>query len=271
MFPSATHAPFMLEWQTLPAWMNRALWWAFRAADWPMRRSLNEHRRRLGLAPLSSAFDHFLTAHPLLATWRELAPMPADSAYHCEQVGYLHPELGDPLPDKLESFLRSGPAPIYFGFGSMPDPNAAATTGILLDTVSQLGCRALVSQGWAGLGEGPLSEGVMMVPSICHGRLFPRCAAVVHHGGAGTTSTAARAGVPQVVVPHLADQFYWARRISLLGLGPPGVFRRRLDSRQLASALRHATEEVVVERAREIGESLRGQDPVARAVASLIS
>jgi len=271
MIPSAAHAPFVVEWQDLPPWLNRALWWGFRALDWPIRRSLNRHRARLGLAPARSAFEHLLATNVLLASWRELAPMPADSPYAAEQVGYLHPELGDPLPEKLEDFLESGPPPVYLGFGSMTDPNAARTTQVLLDTVSKLDCRAIVSQGWAGLGEGPLPEGVMTVPSVCHGRLFPRCAAVVHHGGAGTTSTAARAGVPQVVVPHLADQFYWARRISLLGLGPPGILRRRLDSACLAEALRFASEEVVVERARGMGESLRAQDPVARTVASLTS
>jgi sterol 3beta-glucosyltransferase len=134
-----------------------------------------------------------------------------------------------------------------------------------------LGTRALVSQGWAGLADGPLPDGVMAVPTLCHGRLFPRCSSIVHHGGAGTTSTAARAGVPQVIVPHLADQFYWARRVSLMGLGPPPVLRRRLCAAQLAAALHHASEEIVVERAREVGERLQGQDPLARAVGALLS
>ena len=271
MFPSAAHAPFMLEWQSLPPWLNRFLWWAFRGIEIPLRGALNRQRGRLGLRPVSSAFDHFVTANPLLATWRELAPLPPDSAVAAEQVGYLHPEAGDPLPEKLESFLASGPPPVYIGFGSMPDADAERTTRVLLESVSRLGARALVSQGWAGLAEGPLPEGVMAVPSVCHGRLFPRCAAIVHHGGAGTTSSAARAGVPQVIVPHLADQFYWARRVSLLGLGPPPVLRRRLDAEQLANALRHAGEEIVTERAREIGHALQGQDPVARAVAALLT
>jgi vancomycin aglycone glucosyltransferase len=271
MFPSAAHAPFMLEWQSLPRWLNRVVWWAFRGVELPLRGALNRQRARLGLNSLSSAFDHFITANPLLATWRELAPMPTDSALHVEQVGYLHPELGEPLPDKLESFLESGPPPVYIGFGSMPDADAASTTRLLLEAVSRRGTRALVSQGWAGLAEGPLPEGVMAVPSVCHARLFPRCAAIVHHGGAGTTSTAARAGVPQVIVPHLADQFYWARRVSLMGLGPPPVYRRRLDSGHLADALRHAGEDIVVDRARQIGAELQGQDPVSRAVAVLLS
>ncbi len=271
MFPSADHAPFLCEWQTLPPWMNRALWWIFRACDLPMRRGLDHHRRALGLPPLESAFEYFLGGDPLLASWRELAPMPVDSDYRAEQVGYLHPELGAPLPKKLDAFLESGPPPIYFGFGSMTDPDAAATTRLLLETVSRLGCRALLSEGWAGLGEGALPEHVRVVPSLCHGRLFPRCAAVVHHGGAGTTSSAARAGTPQVIVPHLADQYYWARRISLLGLGPPPVFRRRLDAARLADAIRHTGEEIVGERARELGERLRAQDPLARAAAALTS
>jgi UDP:flavonoid glycosyltransferase YjiC (YdhE family) len=272
MFSSAEHAPFTFEWQTLPRWANRALWWTLRnVMDLPLRRSINRARGRLGLTRVPNAIDYFLTSNPLLATWRELAPMPEDSAHRAEQVGYLHPELGDPLPEKVVGFIESGPAPVYFGFGSMTDPNPRATTELHIETVAKSGGRALVSQGWAGLGEVPLPESVMVVPSMCHGRLFPRCAAVVHHGGAGTTSAAARAGVPQVIVPHLADQYYWAHRISRLGLGPPPVFRRRLEATQLATALECAAEEIVVERARELGERLQGQDPVARAVESLLS
>ena len=104
----------------------------------------------------------------------------------------------------------------------MPDPDPRTTTDGLLAAIEAIGCRALISRGWAGLGEAALPEHVMVVGSVSHARLFPRVAAVVHHGGAGTTHTAARAGVPQVVVPHLLDQYYFARRVHDLGVAPPG-------------------------------------------------
>ena len=121
----------------------------------------------------------------------------------------------------------------------------------------------LISQGWAGLGDGPLPEGVFVTGPVSHAQLFPRLAAIVHHGGAGTTTTAARAGVPQIVVPHVLDQFYWARRVALLGLGPPAIPRKQLSGQRLLQALGMTLEnETMSERAREIGARLRSShDP----------
>jgi vancomycin aglycone glucosyltransferase len=115
-----------------------------------------------------------------------------------------------------------------------------------------------VSEGWAGLGREPLPGNVIAIGAVSHAHLFPRCAAIVHHGGAGTTTTSARAGVPQIIIPHLMDQYYWADRIRALGLGPPAVTRAKLTGDVLAPLLREATEnEVIAERARELGKRLR--------------
>ena len=142
----------------------------------------------------------------------------------------------------------------------MPDPDPAATTEVLLAAVEAAGCRALVSEGWAGLGQAALPESVMSVGSVSHWRLFPRCAAVVHHGGAGTTTTAARAGVPQVVVAHGADQFYWGERVRSLGVGPGPIARRRLRARSLAGLLRAiAGNEWLAGRAADLASELRTQ------------
>jgi UDP:flavonoid glycosyltransferase YjiC (YdhE family) len=130
--------------------------------------------------------------------------------------------------------------------------------------------RAVISQGWAGLGGTALPEGVMEVGAVCHASLFPRVAAVVHHGGAGTTTTAARAGAPQILVPHVADQFHWAHRVERLGLGPPAVPRRRLRAERLAGArLALRDNELVAERAADLGARLRAElaarpDPALR-------
>ena len=149
---------------------------------------------------------------------------------------------------------------MYVGFGSMTDPDPGATTRALLEALSQIGCRALISRGWAGLADGPLPEGVLAIGPVSHATLFPRLAAVVHHGGAGTTTTAARAGVPQIVVPHIFDQFYWARRVAELGLGPPAPRRSRLTAQPLAESLAATLDnEVLLERARELGERLRSR------------
>jgi UDP:flavonoid glycosyltransferase YjiC (YdhE family) len=108
---------------------------------------------------------------------------------------------------------------------------------------------------------------VLAIGAVPHASLFPRCAAVVHHGGAGTTTTAARAGVPQVVVPHVLDQFYWAARVRALGIGAVAGRRRGLAPAALAEAIRAVVDnELVEERARELGARLRAERAAPGAV-----
>lgn len=92
-------------------------------------------------------------------------------------------------------------------------------------------------------------------------------AAVVHHGGAGTTATAARAGVPQIIVPHYFDQYYWAERIHRTGLGPKAVSRNKLTGRKLAGAIKKATSDpTYAHRAQGIARELQQKDPLAETV-----
>jgi vancomycin aglycone glucosyltransferase len=217
------------------------------------------------------AYLHILSARPLLAADEDLAPLAAPlrdaEPAVIERVPCLHPTSGAALPPKLEAFLEGGEAPVYLGFGSMTDAEPDRTTRELLRACASVGRRAVLGRGWAGLGEGALPEGVFVAGAVSHARLFPRCAAVVHHGGAGTTTTAARAGVPQVIVPHVFDQFYWGRRVRELGIGLALPSRRRLRAEPLAEALDELlAQEVVTERARELGARLRARaeavDPV---------
>ncbi len=264
LLPSREHAPILLPQQSLPGWANRLSWRMTLALhDGLLGRRLNRQRAELGLRPIKHTYRHLLTERPVLAADEALAPLPEDVPFAVERIPCLHPMDGPPLPPKLQSFLDQGPPPVYLGFGSMPDPDPSSTTRELLRGLASCGRRALIGQGWAGLGEGPLPEGVMAIGPVSHARLFPRLAAVVHHGGAGTTTTAARAGVPQIVVPHLLDQFYWARRVALLGLGPPAIPRKRLSGQRLLQALGMTLEnETMSERAREIGARLRSShDP----------
>ncbi len=261
LLPSAEYPPAMLSLGSLPRWANRLSWRILLVLQerW-LGGALNREREALGLAPVRDVFRHLLTQRPVLAADHELAPCPRDCPFEVEQVPCLHPLRGAALPPKLEAFLEQGPPPVYLGFGSMTDPDPGATTRALLEALTRLGCRALISRGWAGLADGPLPEGVLAIGPVSHAELFPRLAAVVHHGGAGTTTTAARAGVPQIVVPHVFDQFYWARRVAELGIGPPGPRRSRLAAAPLAESLAATLDnEVLLERARELGARLRSR------------
>jgi vancomycin aglycone glucosyltransferase len=259
VIPSNDHPPLFLPTRSPPRWINRILWGALGlVANRSMRPAVNRHRIALGLRPVRAILPHLLSERPVLAADAELGPLPANCRLPVEQIPCLHPFEPNPLPAKLEAFLAAGPAPVYLGFGSMTDPNPAATTRAVLEAVSRLGCRALISEGWAGLGCGALPEGVMTVAAASHPTLFRRVAAVVHHGGAGTTTTAARAGAPQVVVPHLLDQHYWAHRVQLLGVAPPPLRRTRFNAERLVETLSATLDnEHLAERARELGERLR--------------
>jgi vancomycin aglycone glucosyltransferase len=205
-----------------------------------------------------------MSERPILAADLDLAPCPADCPLPVQQIRCLHPIGTEPLPEKLEAFLDAGPPPVYIGFGSMTDPAAASTTRCVLDAVERARCRAVISRGWAGLGEGSLPEGVFIAGTVSHASLFPRCALVVHHGGAGTTTSAARAGVPQLVVPHLLDQFYWAGRVHALGLGPPALRRRKLSPEALAERIGAVTDnDLLYERAQALGSRLAALGPTA--------
>ena len=261
LFPSASHPPFVVPQQGLPGWMNRTAWRGMaRVMNLALRGEVNRHRDALGLAPVADVVAHTYSPAPLLAVDAGLDRVPDDVRMQVEQIGCLHPFVEEPLPAKLRDFLEAGPPPVYLGFGSMTDPAPRETTRLVLEAVEAVGCRALLSEGWAGLGGLPLPEGVLEIGSVSHPALFRRVAAVVHHGGAGTTTTAARAGVPQVLLPHVLDQFYWARRVREMGLGPLAPRRDRLTAAGLADAL-HAVlgNEVVTERAAEVGARLRDE------------
>jgi len=234
------HPPVFIPFGGLPRFANRLGWRVFGSlVEWVVREPINRQRALLDLAPLDAAIAHsFAEPRAVLAADPDIAPWPADVGGAASPTGWLslpdHRELGEPL----RAFLEAGPPPIYFGFGSMVDRNSLRTTALVIEAARAVKRRALISAGWAGLGSNEcLGSDVLVIGSVPHAKLFSRVAAVVHHGGAGTTHAATRAGVPQIVVPHLLDQFCWARRVARLGLGPKPLPRWQLSTRRLIARL----------------------------------
>ena len=258
LLPSETHPPVFCRRPNLPRWVNRLLWRVQgRLLHLGMGKTVNNERVTLGLPPTRDLYGLLLGKDPLLAAEERLAPIPPD-AQRVQCIGCLHPFDETPLPEKLETFLDAGPPPVYIGFGSMTDPDPQRSTALLLDAIERAEVRAIVSAGWAGLGAVSLPGHVEVVGAVDHSSLFRRVSVVVHHGGAGTTTTAARAGVPQILVPHVLDQFHWAARIQRLGVGPPPLMRRKLSADGLAQNLRAVCEnEWLADNAAELGEELR--------------
>jgi vancomycin aglycone glucosyltransferase len=177
--------------------------------------ALNEQRKARGLTPIDNVRDHTFTHSPWLACDPVLSPLHAHPGYDVVQTGAWIVPDARPLPPDLEAFLAAGAPPVYVGFGSVTAPEEAAEVAI--EAIRQQNRRVLIGSGWAGLTT--TDPDCFVIGEVNHQALFPQVAAVVHHGGAGTTTTAARAGAPQVVVPQIVDQPYWAGRVAALGIG----------------------------------------------------
>lgn len=218
--PSPHHAPPPRPgWPEPGAADNRTLWESdARSVDAQFAEALNGHRAALGLPPVGAVRDHILTARPWLAADPVLGAWPGAPGLDVVQTGAWTLADERPLPADLESFLDAGAPPVYVGFGSMSPADGIG--GMAVEAIRAMGHRVLVSRGWADLDLVDDGDDCFAIGEVSHQNLFRKVAAVVHHGGAGTTLTAARAGTPQVVIPlQLSDNPYWAGRVAALGLG----------------------------------------------------
>jgi len=220
--PSTHHRPHPWPGYPVPAeeTNNRVLW----ARDLEARKAMfgpayGALRSSIGLPLVDNLRDHILTDRPWLASDPVLSPWEPTELCDVLQTGAWILRDERPLPTRLEAFLNAGAPPVYVGFGSMPMPTLKAAARAAVEAIHAHGRRILLSQGWADLGLTDEGDDAFAVGEVNQQALFARVAAVMHHGGAGTTTTAARAGAPQVVVPQIADQPYFAGRVAELGVG----------------------------------------------------
>jgi sterol 3beta-glucosyltransferase len=223
--------------------------------------TINQCRQQvLGLQPLPWKLYATLDIDPepiLYGYSPSVVPVPPDWGPWLHVTGYWfgEPDPGYRPPPDLDAFLKAGPPPVYVGFGSTVDQEAQAVTRVVVQALQATGKRGILLGGWSNLGAEPLPPSILRIESAPHDWLFPQMAAVVHHGGAGTTAAGLRAGVPSVIVPYFADQPFWGRRIAAIGAGPAPIARKQLTAERLASALRVATEDGTMRRrAPEVGE-----------------
>ena len=179
---------------------------------------VDEHRASIGLPPVNNVGEFMFTSRPLLAADPILGPWRETSGMAAVQTGAWTLEDDRPLPADLLGFLDRGDAPVYVGFGSMRTVDAASVR-VCIEAIRAQGRRVVIGKGWAGLDVVDGQADCIAVGEVNHQDLFAMVAAVVHHGGAGTTTAAFRAGTPQVIIPQGGDQTYWADRIGELGIG----------------------------------------------------
>jgi sterol 3beta-glucosyltransferase len=238
-----------------------------------MRPAINDIvRPQLNLKPYPwyGPYFHDLQVSKTLNGFSERVLLrPGDWPESSQVTGYWFlDQPGWSPPRELEDFIHARPKPVYIGFGSMVAGNAAAFTEAVLEGVKRSGRRAVLAASWGALSgdRGRHSDQVFFLRQAPHDRLFPLMAGAVHHGGAGTTGAAVRAGIPSVVVPFFGDQPFWAHCLQQRGVAPPALERKSLTPAALAYALKTIEEPQMLENAAALGRAIRAEDGVGEAV-----
>jgi sterol 3beta-glucosyltransferase len=260
----------------LGRWFNRATYRLLPVLTAVMFGSVVKKWREeiLKMAPRSRFKREFVRSDgrpvPVLCAFsRHVLPPPADWPVNVHVTGYwfLNEARGWQPPPDLAEFIEDGPAPVFVGFGSMSGSDPGKTTRMVLQALAESGQRGLLGAGWGGLEVDRLPETALKIGSVPFDWLFLRVSAVVHHGGAGTTAAGLLAGRPTVICPFVADQPFWGRRVSTLGVGPPPIPQRKLTAHNLASAIkRTVTDAGMKQRAAELQKKILAEDGIGNAV-----
>lgn len=249
---------------------RQVIWQGFRSADNQVRKDVLNIPPAPFWGPVN---DQNSSRYPILYGFSpSVIPQPPDWPDNVHVTGYwfLEPDDDWTPPPALLDFLQAGTPSIYVGFGSMSNRKPEETTRLVLSALAVTNQRGIILGGWGGLHTEDLPGTVYKVDSVPFSWLFPRMAAVVHHGGAGTTAAGLRAGVPSVVVPFFADQPFWGRRVAELGVGPTPIPLRKLTIERLVKAIQTAvSDQDMRQRAADLGKKIQAEDGVASALAVL--
>jgi UDP:flavonoid glycosyltransferase YjiC (YdhE family) len=236
---------------------------------------VNALRSREGLPPDRDAMTQTWASErlDLIAVSPHICVAPKDRDKRHQVCSFLNPPLDarmEELPAGLDDFLSAGESPVYITFGSMM-PNSLAyireTVDLWKAAIRQVGCRAIIQLPVDDLSIFATDERVFKVKRAPYVRVFPRCAAIVHHGGAGTTQSSLLAGRPSIVVAHMADQFFWGEELKRLGVGGKTLTRNSLSAGKLAKEIKKVLGEPgMAERAASLGQQLAAENGVANAV-----
>ena len=260
----------------LATWMN-PIWWKFfdTALKLTWKPTIDQLYRREGLEPERSVIHGIWNSSflNLVSVSPTLFPPPPDWEQRYHLCGFLNvPEQGEPwdMPHDLQHFLDKGEPPVYMTFGSMlaGEQNPGQVMNILSEAARLAGCRTIIQADGDGLPRLPETEDIYGIIQAPHQHIFPHCAAVVHHGGAGTTQAAASAGCPSIVVEHSSDQPLWGSVLQRMGIAPKMLHRRSLSALKLARAIRSVLQtSSMKKKAEEIGAMMQKEDGLATAVA----
>jgi len=211
----------------------------------------------------------------LIAVSPILCPPPEDWGVNNKVCGFFN--LDDftsnwDMPEDLENFLDSGTPPVYVTLGSMTGTENNSllvneTTKLLYDAVKIAGCRAVIQSRWEYVLDVPQVNTIFKVNSAPYTKVFPKCKAVIHHGGAGTTQTAILCGTPSIIIAHIQDQFLWGHRLKELGIGGHVLSRHSVTSQEIAKQIKYVLNDFAMkERANEIGRLMAKENGIQCAI-----
>ncbi len=277
LLPAPDHPPFWMPRRRLPGWLCRWLHWAPDVVNGKLLLApLARYRQDHGLPPIGLPIAEMVGDFPLLACEPGLAAAPGRFAGVVEQTGWLPPPAGthQALDPTLSAWLDAGTPPIQVGFGSMTDRAPAATVALCQRLAQRTGRRVLLLRGWS---DHPTSAdpAVHVIDGAPHSALIPRCALTIHHGGSGTSHAAAAAGTPQIVVPHLFDQFDFAFRLERAGVAARSLSRAEWlpDARGVDRVMGRIAEVLdvpaVLTKCRALAAMMAGRDGVGAAISAL--
>ncbi|XP_059297917.1 sterol 3-beta-glucosyltransferase UGT80A2-like [Lycium ferocissimum] len=198
-----------------------------------------------------------------------LVPKPKDWGPKIDVVGFCFLDLatGYEPPESLVNWLKAGPKPIYIGFGSLPVQDPQKMTETIVKALEITGQRGIINKGWGGLGDlAEPKDFVYLLDNCPHDWLFLQCAAVVHHGGAGTTAAGLKAACPTTIVPFFGDQPFWGERVHARGVGPSPIPADQFTLDKLVDAIKFMLDPQVKERSVELAKAMENEDGVTGAV-----
>lgn len=231
----------------------------------------NMHRAAVGLPPIKSLQKELFTSGllTLVASSPSLTPSQPDWPKTVQTCGFLNFEKQDSItsiPSKLSSFLDEGEPPVYMTFGSCLQYNLKASTQLLYETAKKLNKRVVIQSDYP-IEKTETNQNIIQVSNVAHSLVFPKCALIVHHGGAGTTQAALLAGKPSLIVPHGFDQMYWAKHLNEIGVSSSPIERKKANSTVLAQKLEALLSDTfAIRKAQEIGTKMSQENGVSKAV-----
>ncbi|MBW4642468.1 MAG: glycosyltransferase, partial [Goleter apudmare HA4340-LM2] len=256
-------------------WYNQLTYQLLPLLTAPYLHVINQWRQeRLGLKPRFWTEKEIIGSHgnstPILYAYSpQVIPRPNDWNSRTIVTGYWFSDTSANFvpPLQLLDFLAAGKPPVCVGFGSMTGQNPSELTEIVLTALKNTGQRGILLTGWGGISNADLPDDVLKLEAVPHDWLFPRVAAVVHHGGAGTTAAALKAGVPNVIIPFFGDQPFWGQRVEALGVGPKPIPKKHLTAEKLAAAIQVAVnDQEMRQRALSLSEKIQAENGVEQTV-----